>query len=92
MYAGLVVEQGEVGAVFARPLHPYTRALLDAVPEGARMPLGIPGVVPSPHAYPTGCRFAPRCPRVGAACTEAPPPLEPAGGDRAVRCIRWDEP
>jgi peptide/nickel transport system permease protein len=92
MYAGQVVEQGTVADVFARPLHPYTRALLDAVPEGDDMPAGIPGVVPPPYAFPAGCRFAPRCIRAIAACTEMPPVLEDAQPGRLVRCIRWATP
>ena len=69
MYAGRIVEQGDVAAVFASPLHPYTRALLRSVPrvEGggrdpARRLLSIPGQVPSPSALPPGCSYAPRCP------------------------------
>ena len=91
MYAGQVVEQGTVAAVFARPLHPYTRALLDAAPEGAAMPERIPGVVPPPHDLPIGCRFAPRCVRAIDRCTAAPPALDSAGAGRLVRCIRWAE-
>jgi peptide/nickel transport system permease protein len=92
MYAGQVVEQGNVVDVFTRPLHPYTRALLDAVPEGEGMPAGIPGVVPLPYDFPVGCRFAPRCVRAVEACTQAPPELELAEADRLVRCIRWSTP
>jgi peptide/nickel transport system permease protein len=91
MYAGQVVERGPVGEVFARPLHPYTRALLAAVPEGDAAPAGIPGVVPPPHAHPPGCRFAPRCPRAAPACEAALPALEHVGPSRAVRCRRWAE-
>ena len=87
MYAGQVVEQGSVAAVFGQPLHPYTAALLAAVPEGAAQPEGIPGLVPQPHAYPPGCRFAPRCVRAIPECEAAPVPLAEAGG-RSVRCIR----
>ncbi len=89
MYAAQVVERGTVAEVFARPLHPYTRALLAAVPEGEAEPEGIPGVVPRPDAWPPGCRFAPRCPHARAVC-ERPPVLEPAG-EREVRCLRWRE-
>ncbi|MDW8443640.1 MAG: dipeptide/oligopeptide/nickel ABC transporter permease/ATP-binding protein [Acetobacteraceae bacterium] len=87
MYAGQVVEQGETKAVFARPMHPYTRALLAAVPEGDEKPVGIPGTVPPPHAMPPGCRFAPRCPHAEEPCRTAPPVLRALDG-RVVRCIR----
>jgi peptide/nickel transport system permease protein len=89
MYAAQVVERGSVAEVFARPLHPYTRALLAAVPDGENEPEGIAGVVPRPDAWPPGCRFAPRCPHAAPVC-ERPPPLEETG-DRAVRCVRWRE-
>jgi len=91
MYAGQVVEEGPVGAVFRTPCHPYTRALLDAVPEGETAPAGIPGVVPPPHAFPQGCRFAERCTFSEAACRAGPIELEPVAGDRAARCRRWRE-
>ncbi len=91
MYAGQVVERGRVGAVFRDPLHPYTRALLAAVPEGEAPPQGIPGVVPQPHAFPAGCRFAPRCPHAIPACEAAPPALEEGAPGRFVRCIRHAE-
>ncbi|WP_372621336.1 dipeptide/oligopeptide/nickel ABC transporter permease/ATP-binding protein [Falsiroseomonas sp.] len=89
MYAAQVVERGTVAEVFARPLHPYTRALLAAVPDGDAEPEGIPGVVPRPDAWPPGCRFAPRCPHAAPAC-ERMPALEEAG-ERLVRCVRWRE-
>ena len=91
MYAGQVVEQGSVAEVFGRPLHPYTRALLEAVPEGEAPPVGIPGIVPPPHAFPVGCRFAPRCRFARPACEAAPPALEDIRAERQVRCIRWHE-
>ncbi len=76
MYGGTLAEQAEVGALFDRPRHPYTQALLAAVPDLGRpdRPLvAIPGYPPRPEALPPGCRFAPRCGRAVARChTEAP--------------------
>jgi len=64
MYAGRIVERAEVKELFDNPLHPYTRALLECMPSGSRaegrLPT-IPGAVPTPHHYPLGCRFHPRC-------------------------------
>ena len=90
MYAGQVVEDGRVTDVFARPLHPYTMALLASAPqEDGSLPVGIPGVVPLPHDLPPGCSFAPRCPHARPRCA-TPPPLQQVG-DRATRCVRWQE-
>ncbi|GGF10005.1 ABC transporter ATP-binding protein [Aliidongia dinghuensis] len=91
MYAGRVVEEGDVHAVFARPRHPYTRALLASMPVmGSRDRLAaIPGQVPSAANLPEGCAFAPRCPLATDACRAAPPPLEDTGEGHRVRCIRW---
>ncbi|MEO0974329.1 MAG: ABC transporter ATP-binding protein [Pseudomonadota bacterium] len=78
MYAGRIVEQRPVGALFASPWHPYTAALLEATPtlEG---PIALnTGVEASSHtalASETGCAYAARCPRAQAKCTQAPPPL-----------------
>jgi oligopeptide/dipeptide ABC transporter ATP-binding protein len=99
MYAGRVVEEGDVRAVFKTPKHPYTRGLLASMPRldedhrGVPSRLGaIPGNVPSPTEVHRGCAFAPRCPLAIPACEEAPPPLfeTTAPGHRA-RCIRWSE-
>jgi oligopeptide/dipeptide ABC transporter ATP-binding protein len=89
MYAGQVVETAEVRELFAEPLHPYTQALLAAVPApgtAGDAPLrAIPGVVPDLRRLPPGCRFAPRCPRAFARCGE-PVPLYLRAG-RSVRCF-----
>ena len=90
MYAGEIVEEGPVEALFARPLHPYTAALLASAPhEDGSLPTGIPGTVPQPHELPPGCRFAPRCEHRRPVCDNRPA-LEDAGG-RSTRCLRWRE-
>jgi peptide/nickel transport system ATP-binding protein len=96
MYAGRIVEQGTVSAVFARPLHPYTIALLASIPHvagGGRDPAhrlaSIPGQVPSAAALPQGCAYAPRCARATDLCRHAAPPIEQALPGHAVRCHHW---
>ena len=90
MYAGQVVEHGTIAAVFGRPLHPYTAALLASAPhEDGSLPVGIPGMVPPPHALPSGCCFAPRCTRRAAVCDD--PPALQAVADRWTRCVRWKD-
>jgi oligopeptide/dipeptide ABC transporter ATP-binding protein len=98
MYAGRIVEEGSVAAVFDHPRHPYTRALLHSLPRMDRSGAGhlakleaIPGQVPSPLALPPGCSFAPRCGFAQPRCRETAPALEPTPGDQAVRCLRWRE-
>jgi peptide/nickel transport system ATP-binding protein/oligopeptide transport system ATP-binding protein len=93
MYAGRVVENGPVGAVFAAPRHAYTDALLRSMPHGgpAREPLRpIPGQPPRLDRAIPGCPFAPRCAYVEARCTEAMPPMAPTGPDRTAACYAAD--
>lgn len=92
LYAGQVVEDGPARAVLSSPSHPYTRALLAAVPriEGTAVSdlATIPGRVPQPGEWAAlPCAFAPRCRCASALCREAAPPVRRAG-DRAVRCHR----
>jgi peptide/nickel transport system ATP-binding protein len=91
MYAGRVVEHGPAWAILRDPKHPYTRGLLASTPDHIRPPVlePMPGVAPGVRERPSGCTFAPRCPQRVPACEEAEPSLEPASGDRLVRCIRW---
>jgi len=86
MYAGCVVEQGPTHAVFAKPRHPYTRALMACIPKlsGGGAMRGIDGSLPDYSAPPPGCRFEPRCPLAVSACLKAPPHLEVAPGQSAA--------
>jgi peptide/nickel transport system permease protein len=96
MYAGQVVESGRTAPVLDDAAHPYTMALLGAnphVPDGAPMPTrlaSIPGTVPAPGSWPTGCRFAGRCQFTQDKCT-VPFPALPAHGDGSVLCTRVHE-
>jgi len=88
MYAGQLVEVAATESLFAEPLHPYSRGLLDAFPSirGPRRVLtGIPGSPPDLGHPPAGCRFAPRCPAVMEACATMPPELVAVGASQ-VRC------
>ena len=92
MYAGQIVETGSTRDVLDTPLHPYTRALLECIPEPGRprlQPLGvIPGMVPSRITDAPGCTFANRCSLVSADCRRPPVvPLKDHGNGRASRCI-----
>jgi peptide/nickel transport system ATP-binding protein len=76
MYAGRIVETGDVGTIFAHPAHPYTQGLLRSTPdmeEVADRLVAIDGAPPALIDPPPGCRFRPRCPIAGARCTERPP-------------------
>ena len=93
MYGGQVVETAESTSVFHTPRHPYSKALLDTMPQShsgvGELPV-IAGMVPSAAAWPTGCRFAPRCQFASEVCQTSRAPLELVGHD-LVRCLRHDE-
>ena len=84
MYAGRIVEVGDVREVFKEPRHPYTQGLIHSIPrvggERRRMD-GIAGHAPSPLNWPSGCRFHPRCPHVMPVCSARVPALLPLQGD-----------
>lgn len=91
MYAGEIVEEGSVDAVFVAPQHPYTRGLLASRPllaPGRRRFSAMAGRPPLPGAWPAGCAFAARCPSAQAACAEPPPVRH--GDDGWSRC--WHPP
>jgi oligopeptide/dipeptide ABC transporter ATP-binding protein len=93
MYAGRVLEHGPAEDVIERPRHPYTQALVAAIPDvhAPRALRGIPGVSVGVGEWPAGCAFAPRCRHRVARCEEAVPALMLATCEHAVRCVRWEE-
>jgi peptide/nickel transport system permease protein len=99
MYAGRVVEEGEVRALFAAPKHPYTAGLLGSIRRPPPLPSGaagkirlqaIPGTVPDPLTLPAGCSFAPRCALAIERCREEMPVLRDVAPGRRSRCHRWE--
>jgi peptide/nickel transport system ATP-binding protein len=88
MYAGRIVEEAPVAALFADPKHPYTRGLLASIPGGApgTKLAAIPGTVPTPGSLPPGCCFTPRCPSRFDPCPVAHPGITDFGGGRTVKC------
>ena len=95
MYAGRLVEEASAEALFANPLHPYTRGLIDTLPGGGppgkasqrRLPV-LAGTVPDLRALAPGCRFAARCPLADDACRAAEPPLQESPDGRRVACFK----
>ncbi|WPL15673.1 Stage 0 sporulation protein KD [Thiorhodovibrio winogradskyi] len=91
MYLGRIVEQGPAEAVLGDPRHPYTRALLSAVPsidqDSGREVIRLSGDMPSPTKPPSGCHFHPRCPQARPECACAYPDAVPLGAGRQARCL-----
>ncbi|RLE54037.1 MAG: oligopeptide ABC transporter ATP-binding protein [Candidatus Methanomethylicota archaeon] len=92
MYLGKIVEMGDTERVILEPMHPYTQALIAAVPvpdpDYKRGKIPIKGEVPSPINLPSGCRFHPRCPYASDICREKEPPLVNVNG-RLVACHKY---
>jgi peptide/nickel transport system ATP-binding protein len=91
MYAGNMVELASTETLFKRPLHPYTRGLMEAVPRlsGGGVSDGIPGRLPSYLSPPAGCRFQSRCPHAMEVCRNKKPPLVQMGEDQRVACFLY---
>ncbi len=96
MYLGRIVERAPTSQLFSNPLHPYTQALLSAVPapcpRNTRKRLLVSGEVPSPMFPPPGCHFHPRCPRCMPICREVPPEEIKAAPGHLVACHLLGEP
>jgi oligopeptide/dipeptide ABC transporter ATP-binding protein len=93
MYLGVVVETAPTRPLWADPQHPYTEALIAAIPHAdgsGFLPEALPGEVPDPAQPPSGCRFHPRCPYVFERCPGEVPPLYALGGTRTSACFLRD--
>ena len=96
MYLGNVVEIGSADQVYKSPKHPYSRALLSAVPQpdprsDTSGRVRLEGDIPTPLAKPSGCGFRTRCPIAKPSCAEAVPPLVDTGAGHEVACPYWTE-
>ena len=95
MYLGKIMELADTGVIFSRPLHPYTHALLSAIPIPDVAPpqqrIVLSGDVPDPASPPAGCRFHTRCPFVIDHCRAEEPTLEAAASGHRVACHRQHE-
>ena len=90
MYLGRIVESGTTESLWRSPAHPYTEALIAAVPEpgsGAHLPVELVGDVPDPARPPAGCRFHPRCPAKFDRCSHEEPTIVDLGAGREARCF-----
>jgi peptide/nickel transport system ATP-binding protein len=95
MYGGKIVERATTAALFQQPRHPYTRGLMDSIPDEQPPKSAIkaiPGTVPSALNWPTGCRFRTRCALAGPDCAAAEPPLVQVAPHHRVACFRTTEP
>jgi oligopeptide/dipeptide ABC transporter ATP-binding protein len=93
MYLGVIVETAPTRALWESPQHPYTEALVAAIPHAdgtGFLPAALPGEVPDPAHPPTGCRFHPRCPYVFDRCPEEVPPLYVVAAERTSACFLRD--
>jgi peptide/nickel transport system ATP-binding protein len=94
MYAGRIVESGPIESIFGQMRHPYTRGLLESIPqleEKKGRLNAIPGQVPNPTDLPAGCKFHPRCLLRIDECQRGEPPLFQVDGNHYSRCLRWKE-
>ncbi len=94
MYAGQAVEYGDILSLFKNPLHPYTVGLLKSIPMIGTVQeklYNIPGVIPSPKNYPTGCRFSARCEKAFEKCFQKSPPLFNYSAEKRVRCWKYEK-
>jgi len=97
MYLGRIVEQASVRAVFAKPMHPYTRSLMDSIPRLGEAHMErlftIPGSVPDPFSVPKGCPFHPRCDKfMKGICDAGPvPPLKEVAPNHKAACFLYDD-
>jgi len=95
MYAGQIVERGDIFDIFDEPMHPYTKGLINSIPKieiskkDQKKLSVINGYVPHPSNFPSGCRFRPRCPMAFEKCLEKPPMIE-SEGHHSVRCWLFD--
>jgi oligopeptide/dipeptide ABC transporter ATP-binding protein len=94
MYAGKVMEYGDIKSIFSRPLHPYTEGLMKSIPvlgksKSTKRLYTIRGVVPSLHNLPQGCLFAERCPDASANCSASAPTMIRMSENHQVRCVKY---
>lgn len=93
MYAGQIVELGDIGKILNHPMHPYTQGLIKAIPKldvASRRLYSISGTVPSLDRMPSGCRFVQRCPEAMDVCTTIPPEMSVLSDGQYVRCHKYD--